>query len=254
MGQTLLRLACERSDVTAIGALEAPGHGAIGAAASMLTGRPELAFAVADDAAAALASGGVLIEFTLPEPSLDHVRIAARLGTPVVLGTTGFSAAQQAEIESLTTRMACVQAPNMSVGVTALLEVVEQVAKTVGPSFDIEVVEAHHRAKRDAPSGTALGLARAAAAGRGTRLEQVGVYGREGITGERPAGQIGVMALRGGDVVGDHTVFFLGTGERIELTHRAQSREAFAAGALRAAAWVADRAPGLYSMRDVLRG
>jgi 4-hydroxy-tetrahydrodipicolinate reductase len=194
----------------------------------------------------------VLIEFTAPEPSLAHLREAADRGIAVVLGTTGFSAAQQQEVAALAARVACMQAPNMSLGVTVLTGIVEETARRLGAAFDIEVSETHHRRKKDAPSGTALALARAAATGRGARLEDWAVFGREGLVGERPSEEIGVLALRGGDVVGDHTVHFFGTGERIEITHRAQSRDAFASGALHAAAWVSGRRPGLYSMRDVL--
>jgi 4-hydroxy-tetrahydrodipicolinate reductase len=217
-----------------------------------LAGVGPLGVVVADRPAGSLAPGVVLVDFTWPEPSLEHLRAAAAAGAAAVVGTTGFRPEQQREIEAIASRTAVVQAANMSVGVTVLVEVVRDVARRLGRPFDIEVVEAHHRLKKDAPSGTALALARAAAAGRDARLEDWAVFGREGQTGERPDAQLGVLALRGGDVVGDHTVFFFGTGERIELTHRAQSREAFAAGALRAAGWVRGRPPRLYSMHDVL--
>jgi 4-hydroxy-tetrahydrodipicolinate reductase len=171
-----------------------------------------------------------------------------------VVGTTGFDPGQQQALLELTARVACVQASNMSAAVTVLTEVVEQVARRLGASFDIEIVEAHHRQKKDAPSGTAWMLARAAANGREARAEDWAVHGRQGITGPRRSQEMGVLALRGGDVVGDHTVYFFGQGERLELTHRAQSREAFASGALRAAHWVAGRPAGRYDMRHVLFG
>jgi 4-hydroxy-tetrahydrodipicolinate reductase len=260
MGRMLSSLAARDPALRVAGAFEAPGHPGIGTDAGALAAAGELGIRVVDRAETALGQAGggpgraVLIDFTWPEPSLANLRAAAEAGAAAVVGTTGFRPEQQREIEALAGRMPLVQASNMSVGVTLLAEVVTEVARRLGDSFDIEVVEAHHRLKKDAPSGTALTLARAAAAGRDARIEDWGVYGREGQTGERPREQIGVLALRGGDVIGDHTVFFFGTGERIELTHRAQSREAFASGALRAARWVAGRAPGLYSMHDVLFG
>lgn len=251
MGRTLLALARGRIDLRIAGALEATGHPDLGTDAGLLAGGGELGVRVMDRLDG-LPPGAVLVEFTAPGPSLEHLRLAAGAGLAVVLGTTGFSADQQQEIDALAARVAVVQAPNMSVGVTVLLEIVQEVARRLGAGFDVEISEIHHRLKKDAPSGTALALARAAAAARGGDIERRAIYGREGLVGERPGEQIGVLALRGGDVVGDHTVHFLGTGERIELTHRAQSREAFAAGALRAAAWVAGREPGRYAMRDVV--
>lgn len=252
MGRTLLALAANAADVTTAGALEASGHAAVGADSGVEAGTGANGVLVSDDPRQVLTAGRVLIEFTWPEPSLEHARVAAQNGCGIVLGTTGFQPDQQAELDDIATRIPLLQASNMSVGVTLLTEVVESVARRLGPAFDIELMETHHRLKKDAPSGTALTLAHAAAAGRDGRLKDLGTYGREGMIGERPEGEIGVMALRGGDVVGDHTVFFFGTGERIELTHRAQSRDAFASGALRAAAWLAGRAAGHYTMRDVL--
>jgi 4-hydroxy-tetrahydrodipicolinate reductase len=251
MGRMLLNLALDDARIALVGAVEAPGHPDLGGDAGRLVGRPAAGVALRDRLDG-LPAGSVLVEFTSPEASLAHLREAADRGIAVVLGTTGFGAEQQAEIDRLATRVACMQAPNMSVGITVLLDVVREVARRLGPAYDVELCETHHRRKKDAPSGTALALARAAAEGRGARLEDWAVYGREGIVGERRDAEMGVLALRGGDVVGDHTVFFLGTGERIEITHRAQSREAFAAGALRAAVWLAGREPGRYTMKDVL--
>jgi 4-hydroxy-tetrahydrodipicolinate reductase len=252
MGRMLASLARADTGLEVVGALEAPGHPQLGTDVGTLSGGQACGVTISDSLERAAVRGAVLIEFSAPAPSLEHLRQATSLGLSSVIGTTGFSATEQGELVQLATGVACVQAANMSVGVTALLEVVRQLAQRLGPSFDIEVAETHHRLKKDSPSGTALALARAAAEGRGARLEDWAVYGREGLVGERPREQIGVMALRGGDVVGDHTVYFYGTGERVEITHRAQSREAFASGALRAAAWVAAQPPGLYTMRDVL--
>lgn len=254
MGRMLLNLATAHPDLNVSAAFEMPGHPVLGEDVGTLTGGPASGVKVRDDAAAAFQNADVVIEFTLPEPSLEHLRLAAEHQTAVVLGTTGFTQAQQTEIDRLAGRIPLLQASNMSVGVTVLTQVVEDVARRLGSAFDIELIETHHRKKKDAPSGTALTLAEAAARGRGADLEAWATHGRSGIVGERPEEEIGIMALRGGDVVGDHTVYFYGTGERLELTHRAQSREAFASGAVRSAVWIAGKAPGAYSIRDVLFG
>jgi len=251
MGRMLVSLARANPALRVVGALEAAGHPGLGADAGRTAGGGDLGVPIAAEMPEAPA-GTVLIDFTAPGPTLDHVRAAADLGWGAVVGTTGFTREEEHAIDSLGDRIPLLRAANMSVGVTVLLDVAREVAARLGESFDVEISEIHHRLKKDSPSGTALALGRAVAAGRGVVLEERAVYGREGLVGERPAGEIGVLALRGGDVIGDHTVHFFGTGERIELTHRAQSREAFAAGALRAAAWISGRPPGRYSMRDVL--
>ena len=254
MGRMLLSLAAVHPDLTVTAAFDVAGNPVIGEDVGALAGTPPTGVLVTTDAAAALGAADVVIEFTLPDPSLEHLRIAADEKCAVVLGTTGFTAEQQAEIDGLSEKIPLLQASNMSVGVTLLTQVVEDVARRLGSGFDIEIVETHHRRKKDAPSGTAITLGEAAARGRDADLEKCVTHGRSGIVGERPDDEIGMMALRGGDVIGDHTVYFYGTGERLELTHRAQSREAFASGAVRAAAWIARRAPGRYSIRDVLFG
>lgn len=254
MGRMLLNLATAHPDLSVAAAFDVTGHPVVGEDVGSLAGSAPSGVAVTDDAAAAYAAADVVIEFTLPDPSLEHLRLAAEHQTAVVLGTTGFRPDQQAEIDQIATKIPLLQASNMSVGVTVLTQVVEDVARRLGGAFDIEIVETHHRKKKDAPSGTALTLAQAAARGRDADLETWATHGRSGIVGERPDEEIGIMALRGGDVVGDHTVYFYGTGERLELTHRAQSREAFASGAVRAAAWIAGKSPGAYSIRDVLLG
>ena len=252
MGKTLITLAESLADVTIAGALEAPGHPQLDSDAGTVAGCGANQILISADPQTTLVAPRVLIEFSWPEPSLEHLRVAAANGCPVVLGTTGFNAAQQRELETLAEKIPLLQATNMSIGVTLLTEVVEMVARKLGPSFDMEVLETHHRLKKDAPSGTALTLAEAATRGRGANLDDWGVFGRQGIVGERENDEIGVMALRGGDVVGDHTVFFLGTGERLELTHKAGSREAFGSGALRAAHWLQGQSAGVYTMQDVL--
>ena len=193
-----------------------------------------------------------VIDFSFHSAVPGFVAKAAEDGLAYVIGTTGLSAEEQNAVDTATKRIPVVQSGNYSLGVNLLLNLVRTAAKVLGPEYDIEVVEMHHRHKKDAPSGTALMLAKAAAAGRGVDFDKKAIYGRKGIVGERPEGEIAVHALRGGSVVGDHTVMFSGDVERVEITHKAQSREAFAAGALKAALWAAGQRPGIYSMRDVL--
>ena len=193
-----------------------------------------------------------VIDFSFHTAVPPSVEKAAAQGIPYVIGTTGLAPEEQAVVDAAAKKIPVVQSGNYSLGVNLLLNLVKTAAQVLGPAYDVEVVEMHHKHKKDAPSGTAIMLAKAAAEGRGVAFDDVAVYGRKGIVGERPQGEIAVHALRGGSVVGDHTVMFAGDVERVEITHRAQSREAFAAGALRAAQWAAGRAPGLYTMRDVL--
>ncbi|RMF20151.1 MAG: 4-hydroxy-tetrahydrodipicolinate reductase, partial [Deltaproteobacteria bacterium] len=229
-------------------AVEAPGHGDLGRDAGELAGIGPIGVPVADR----LSEGGTICDFTSADASIEHLRWAAEHGAPIVVGSTGFTAEQRREAERLAARMPTLIAPNMSLGVNVLLSLVEDAVARLGAGFDCEVVELHHGRKKDAPSGTALALAEAAARARGLDPEQAIVCGRSGMTGERPADQIGVAALRGGDAVGDHTVLLVGTGERLELTHRASSRDCLATGALEACAWLAGKPAGLYSMRDVI--
>jgi 4-hydroxy-tetrahydrodipicolinate reductase len=207
---------------------------------------------VTSDLEAALQGADVLIDFTRPEAAMQYLAACQRAGVKMVIGTTGFSEQEKARIVVAASQHAVVFAPNMSVGVTLLIDLVEQAAKVLSDGYDIEVVEMHHRHKVDAPSGTALRLGEAAAQGLGQDLKDCAVYAREGVTGEREAGKIGFATLRGGDVVGDHTVIYAGTGERVEITHKASSRATFALGALRAAKFLADKPAGLFDMRDVL--
>lgn len=207
---------------------------------------------VGGDLAAAIASADVYVDFTVPAATRAAAEAAVATATPAVIGTTGLDPAGQRAIAALAERAPVVAAPNFSLGVNLLLALAERAARALGDGFDLEVVEAHHRDKRDAPSGTAIALADALARGRGWRLDEVKRYAREGDVGPRPTQQIGVATVRGGDVAGEHTAFLFGPNERLELTHRATSRTIFAAGALRAAAWVIGKPAGLYSMRDVL--
>jgi 4-hydroxy-tetrahydrodipicolinate reductase len=207
---------------------------------------------VTADIAAALKDADVLVDFTRPEASMQYLQACQTAKVAMVIGTTGFSAEQKLAIEVASKNIPIVFAPNMSVGVTLLINLVEQAAKVLSEAYDIEVVEMHHRHKVDAPSGTALRLGEAAAYGLGQDLKDCAIYAREGVTGEREAGKIGFATLRGGDVVGDHTVVFAGIGERVELTHKASSRATFAVGALRAAKFLANKQSGLFDMQDVL--
>jgi 4-hydroxy-tetrahydrodipicolinate reductase len=204
------------------------------------------------DPAAALRGADVAIEFALPQATAASLAACVAAKRPLVIGTTGHDEAQRAQIAAAARDIAIVMAPNMSLGVNLLLKLVELTAGKLDASYDIEVFEAHHRNKKDAPSGTALGLGAAAAAGRGVQLSEVADYARYGVGEARERGTIGFSVFRGGDVVGDHTVTFAGAGERIELTHRASNRQAFARGAVQAARWLIGRPPGLYSMQDVL--
>ncbi len=233
-------------------ALEAPGHRALGRDAGEAAGAGVLGVSITADAAAAITRDRVLVEFSVPEASLEHLRLVARAGARAVIGTTGFSGAQREEIAGLARQAAILVAPNMSVGVTLAFSLLRTMAKALGDDYDVEITEIHHRYKKDAPSGTAVRMAEIVAEALGRDLRQVGVYGREGLPGERSGKEIGVMSLRSGDVVGEHTVSFGTLGERLELTHRAHSRDTFARGALRAVRWIAARGPGLYSMHDVL--
>jgi 4-hydroxy-tetrahydrodipicolinate reductase len=234
-------------------------HAAIDRAGSALIGQDAGAqFGIASgvnvtsDIDAALEGADVLIDFTRPEAAMQYLDACQQAGVQMIIGTTGFSDEEKAKIEAASQKNAVVFAPNMSVGVTLLINLVEQAAKVLSEGYDIEVVEMHHRHKVDAPSGTALRLGEAAAQGLGQDLKDCAIYAREGVTGEREAGKIGFATLRGGDVVGDHTVVYAGTGERVEITHKASSRATFALGALRAAKFLADKKTGLFDMRDVL--
>jgi len=252
MGGTLIRAVTETDGFVLSGASEVEGHGVVGRDAGELAGIGALDVAIGCDADALFAAADAVLDFTVPTITARHAALAAKHNTVLVIGTTGIGAEAQAALDAAAKRVAIVQAPNMSLCVTLLMQLTRQVAAALDEDYDIEIVEMHHRHKVDAPSGTALGLGRAAAEGRGVNFDDVAVRGRDGITGARERGSIGFSALRGGDVVGDHTVMFAADGERLELTHRSASRQTYARGALRAAGWAHGRAPGIYSMVDVL--
>ena len=252
MGRTLVHAIAATKGVTLAGAVEAAGSAMIGRDTGELAGLGPNGVKVTSDAAALLKGADGLIEFTIPAATLALAELTAAAGIVHVIGTTGHSAEEEAAIAKAASRAPMVKSGNMSLGVNLLSAMVKRVAQTLGEDYDIEIVEMHHNRKIDAPSGTALMLGRAAAAGRGVDLTQRAVRGRDGMTGARRAGDIGFAALRGGTVVGDHSVIFAGPAERIELTHRAEDRMIFARGALHAALWARGKKPGLYSMADVL--
>jgi 4-hydroxy-tetrahydrodipicolinate reductase len=252
MGRSLVRRVAATPGCVLAAVCDRPGFSGVGQDAGTLAGLEPLGVAVADGPAPVFAASRVVIDFTSPAAAVDHAALAVAHGCALVIGTTGLPAAVEAALAEAAGHVPIVAAPNMSVGVNLLLGLVKQVARTLDPSFDIEILEMHHRAKVDAPSGTALALGQAAATGRGVTLEDAAVRVRDGHTGARRPGEIGFAVLRGGDVVGDHVVMFAGDGERIELAHRAGNREIFARGAVTAALWTRDRPPGLYGMADVL--
>jgi 4-hydroxy-tetrahydrodipicolinate reductase len=252
MGRTLVETVLDAREAELVAALEQHANGAIGKDAGELVGRA-CGVAISDDIEAAVAACDVLIDFTRPDGTLAHVAACRRRGgVRIVIGTTGFSDAQKRTIEEAARDIAIAMAPNFSVGVNVTFKLLDVAARAVADGFDFEVIEAHHRHKVDAPSGTALRMGEIIAHASGRDLKTSAVYGREGITGERDSRTIGFSAIRGGDVVGDHTVMFLGTGERIEITHRAGSRATYAQGALRAARFILERQNGLFDMQDVL--
>jgi 4-hydroxy-tetrahydrodipicolinate reductase len=252
MGTALLRHIAAHADARIAGGSEAPGHAAIGQDVGTYTGLAALNLTITGDPAALFAASDVVVDFTAPAATVRHAALAAETKTALVAGTTGLSSGDEATLAKAAQTTAIVYAANMSVGVNLLLAVTEQLASQLDDAFDIEILEMHHRRKLDAPSGTALAFGRAAAAGRGVDLDAVAERSRDGHTGARQTGAIGFASLRGGTVAGEHTIVFAADNEQIEIIHRARNNGLFAAGALRAALWTADKPPGLYSMKDVL--
>ena len=252
MGRALVAAVCEDERLQLVGATEAPGHPALGAEAGEVAGVKFRGVKITEGLSGLASPGTVVIDFTAPEATAAHARFCGREGAAMVIGTTGLSPEQKAVVQEAAKKVPCVLAPNMSVGVNLLFYLVEEAARITGPGFDIEVVEVHHRLKKDAPSGTALRLLEVAAEARGWKPREAGRFCREGMIGPRPQEEIGVQTVRAGDIVGEHLVMLAGPGERLELIHRAHTRATFAQGAVRAAVWVASQAPGLYDMQDVL--
>jgi 4-hydroxy-tetrahydrodipicolinate reductase len=252
MGRQVVRVLAETPGVRLTGAVQRPGHPAIGQDAGTLAGVGSLGVPVGADLATALGAADVVIDFTTAAATAALAGACAERGVALVAGTTGLGAAEREAVVRAAERVPVVLSPNMSVGVNVLFGLLEIAARALGEGYDVELAELHHRAKRDAPSGTALEMARVLAQALGRDLGQAGVYGRQGDVGARSTEEIGILALRGGDVVGEHTAYFLGRGERVEISHRAWSREIFARGAVRAALWLVGQAPALYDMQDVL--
>ena len=251
MGRMLIEAVRASGDCVLAGALDVPSSPAIGSDATAFLGVAS-GVPITADLRQGLQNAEVLIDFTRPEGTLAHLAICRELGVQAVIGTTGFTDAQKAEIAAHAQRTAIVMAPNMSVGVNVTLKLLEMAAKALSTGYDIEIIEAHHRHKVDAPSGTALKMGEVIAQALGRDLKDCAVYAREGVTGERDPSTIGFATIRGGDIVGDHTVLFAGTGERIEISHKSSNRQGYAQGALRAARFLADKRNGLYDMYDVL--
>jgi 4-hydroxy-tetrahydrodipicolinate reductase len=252
MGRALIREVAARDGAALAGGVERAGHADLGADLGALAGIAATGLMLGDDAAKVFAKADVVIDFTGPGAAGAHAALAAKHGAALVSGATGLDAEEEAAIEQAAGAVPVLRSGNMSLGVTLLSAMVRDAAARLGPDWDIEIVEMHHRMKADAPSGTALMLGRAAAEGRGGDLESLAERGRDGLTGPRREGGIGFAALRGGTVAGEHSVIFAGAGERVEFTHRAEDRAIFARGAVTAALWLKTRAPGLYTMADVL--
>ena len=251
MGRMLVEAVAASTDCRLTGALDVADSPALGSDPLAALGRHS-DVRITADLLAGLAGADVLIDFTRPEGTLAHLAVCRQLGVAAVIGTTGFNEAQKAQIAGLAQHIAIVMAPNMSLGVNVVLKLLDMAARALADGYDIEVIEAHHRHKVDAPSGTALAMGDVLARATGRKLDEAAVWGRHGVTGERDPASIGFSVIRGGDIVGDHTVLFAGTGERIEITHKSASRVGYAQGSLRAARFLAGRPPGLYGMDDVL--
>ena len=252
MGRMLIGAVLAAEGAQLAGGTEAAGHPDMGRDLGALIGVDAAGVALSSDPCALFEIADAVIDFTVPTATAAHAALAAQNGTALIIGTTGLDTAQQGAVDAAGQKAVIVQAANYSVGVNVLLGLVEKAAEILPDVYDIEVLDMHHHHKVDAPSGTALALGHAAAAGRGVVLDDVACKARDGIVGARPRGEIGFATLRGGDVVGDHTVMFAGSGERVEIAHKASSREVFANGAVRAALWGCTQQPGLYSMKDVL--
>lgn len=252
MGGHLIRAVLETEGLEVTGAVERPYHPQIGLDAGLVAGVGELGVTISDDLAATMASSDVLIDFTFPDVTLQNLAVCAEQGKMLVSGSTGFTPEQRAEAEKFAEKIPVVLAPNMSVGVNACFKLLKEAAKILGDDFDVEVVELHHNKKKDSPSGTAVRMGEVVADALGRDYNQVANFHREGMCGERTKQEIGMQTVRGGDIVGEHTVYFIGMGERIEISHRAMSRDMFARGAARACQWLGGKGPGIYDMQDVL--
>ncbi|MBW1729591.1 MAG: 4-hydroxy-tetrahydrodipicolinate reductase [Deltaproteobacteria bacterium] len=252
MGKRIVAMVAENPRTELAGAFERPDHESVNEDVGVVAGIGELGVTIAPGLDQVIEKCDVLIDFTTPEATLANLRTAVQKGLAMVIGTTGISGEALDEAEQLARKIRCVMAPNMSVGVNVMFKIAEEMAEILGDEYDMEILEVHHRFKKDAPSGTAMKLARILAEATGRDLEKAGVYERKGFIGERTKDEIGIQTWRAGDIAGEHTILFGGIGERLELIHRAHSRDNFARGAVRAALWVAEQPVGLYDMQDVL--
>jgi len=252
MGGRIITAIHEAEGLELAGAVEREGHGLIGQDAGSVAGCGANGIKISASLEEALKDADVLIDFTFPEVTLANIAVCAELGKSIVIGSTGFTPEQRAEVEKLAKQIPVVLAPNMSVGVNLCFKILKDVAATLGNDFDMEIVELHHNKKKDSPSGTAVRMGEIVADAVGRDYNQVANYHRQGMCGERSKAEIGMQTVRGGDIVGEHTVYFIGMGERIEISHRAMSRDMFARGAVRAAGWLGKQGAGLYDMQDVL--
>jgi len=252
MGGRILSLLRQEEGIEIVGATEREGHSALGKDAGIIVGLGEINVPLSDKIEEAALNADAIVDFTTPVATLRHAEYASKTGKPMVIGTTGFKDEAKEKIERLAEGFPCVISPNMSVGVNVMFEIARRLAGFLGDEFDVEIIEAHHKHKVDSPSGTALRLGEVVAEALGRDFREVARFERHGQIGERKKDEIGIQTIRGGDVVGEHTVIFFGVGERIELTHRATSRDNFARGAIRALKWVVGKPPGIYTMKDVL--
>jgi 4-hydroxy-tetrahydrodipicolinate reductase len=252
MGSRITALSKEYDGLQLGGAFERAGHKDAGKDAGLIAGIGETGIKLADSLESVIDNVDVVISFATVDASKEHMRIAASKGKAIVIGTTGFSKEDMSAVNEASKKIPCVMSSNMSMGVNLLLKVLQDITRALGDDYDIEIIEAHHRMKKDAPSGTALKMAQVIADAVDRNLDEVGVYARKGIIGERTKKEIGIQAIRAGDIVGEHTVIFGGLGERIEVVHKVSSRDTFARGALRAALWLKGKPAGLYDMQDVL--
>jgi len=250
MGSRIIHIIQETSSISLYRAVERPDHPSIGKDIGEVIGLGKMSIPLEGDLNKA--GGDVIINFTNPKTSLESLEFAKETGSAIVIGTTGLSPEQMERVRDLSNSVRCVFSPNMSVGVNVMFRIVQEVARVLGPEYDVEIFEAHHRLKKDSPSGTAVKLGELIAKAVGREFGKVGVYGRKGMVGERTKEEIGMQVIRAGDIVGEHTVLFGGIGERLEIIHRAHSRDNFARGAIRAAVWVVNQPNGLYDMQDVL--
>ncbi|MGB9821866.1 4-hydroxy-tetrahydrodipicolinate reductase [Thermodesulfovibrio sp.] len=252
MGSRIIALSKDYLEIKIVGALESKNNPKVGSDAGVVAGIGDLGVKIVDDIERVIDNTDIVVNFTNPEATLEHLEIVRKYKKSMVIGTTGFSNEQLTKIQEIAKEIPIVLSPNMSIGVNLLFKILKDVAKVLGDDYDVEIVEAHHRMKKDAPSGTAIKMAKVIAEALGRNFDEVAVYARKGIIGERTKKEIGIQTIRAGDIVGEHTVIFGGLGERIEITHKASSRDTFARGALRAVLWLYGKPAGLYDMGDVL--